>query len=161
MFTEEQLRILERRIKAACCDAVLWGGCWLVLQRSFSRPAEDRPVLLWGAAAAVLLLVAGAELFTGVTPGKWLTGLRVRRADGTAAPITSLLIRGSLRLLPLAILLLALPATSTTAYLIAFTVSGTIATCFGCAAYLTFIRHGLSPFDLASKTQVTQPDDQK
>src|SRR5690606_21658822 len=115
-----------------------------------------RSLPLWLAAAMVLLLVAATELLTGVTPGKRLTGLRVSRPDSTPPPISSLLIRGALRLLPLAILLLALPASSTTTHLAAFTVSGTIATCYLCAAYLTFIRHNLSPFDLAAGTEVTR-----
>jgi len=156
MFTDQQLHTLERRLLAACCDAAVWGGCWLLLFRSFSRPADERSLPLWGAAATILLLAVGTELLTGLAPGKWLTGLRVCRSDSTPPPISSLLIRGALRLLPLAILLLALPASSTTTHLAAFTTAGTIATCYLCAAYLTFIRRGLSPFDLAAGTEVTR-----
>ena len=107
-------------------------------------------------AAALLLAVAATELLTGLTPGKWLTGLRVRSPAGAAPTQLRLLLRGVLRLLPLAILLAALPAASAMAYLAAFLIAGAVTLSYLSAAYLSFIRHNLSPFDLAAGTVVAR-----
>ncbi len=156
MFTEQQLQQLERRLVAASADALLWGGGWYALVRTAAVPAEERNLLIALPAATILLAVAAGELLTGLTPGKWLTGLRVRSPEGAAPTQPRLLLRGVLRLLPLAILLTALPAASAIAYLAAFLFAGTVTLSYLSAAYLSFIRHNLSPFDLAAGTVVAR-----
>jgi uncharacterized RDD family membrane protein YckC len=48
---------------------------------------------LWGGAWTYPLI----EIGTGASPGKWLTGLRIRRPDGTSAGIVRRLIRAVLK----------------------------------------------------------------
>lgn len=53
-------------------------------------------------------------------------------------------------------LLIALRTRSSTIQLAAFATAATIAICYLSAAYLTFARHNLSPFDLATGTLVAR-----
>src|SRR4051794_31987967 len=73
---------LERRLNAAAADVVVVGLACTGLFLAGSPLMETRYPWLWVPSAVVLGLYSAVEMFTGVTPGKWLAGLAVRRLGG-------------------------------------------------------------------------------
>lgn len=166
-------RFLERRLGAAVWDLTLLSILFVAIIWAFgphvtgvqapgahaaraARAVEPRHPWVGGAAAAILAAFAAAELFTGLTPGKKLMGLSVRRRDGGPAPVWSLIIRGMLRLLPVALLIF---GQLTPDPIDSLWICGATLIAFGCyipACYILLMKTGRSLFDAAANTIVVR-----
>src|SRR5437588_6253344 len=132
--------LLERRAWAAGVDAASFTLCGFGMFLSFSPLGGSRGPLVWAPSAAGLALLALVECFTGVTLGKWMSGLAVRRPDGARPPIWAFILRGCVRLLPVAIFLLGLAIADEMASGLACIVAVITALCYFVVAYLLVMR---------------------
>src|SRR4051812_10427583 len=142
---------LAKRATAAVIDMSIIGVLCLVLLWAMGL-AEPPRINVARVAAALLGLIAAAEMFTGRTVGKSFSGLMVRARTGTRASMPALVVRGVVRLLPVALFLPALFARSPMTNLLWWGGSMTLACCYVATAYLTLMRTQTTPFDSASGT---------
>ena len=115
---------LERRVGAAAVDALIVTLSCLGLLFAFNTDWHPLPAWVGWASAAVILLYTATEALTGLTPGKRLLALRVRRDGGSPAAPPSrggLLARALLKVLPVVLLLPVLLASQSMMVLIALT----------------------------------------
>ena len=143
---------LERRMYAAGIDVALVGLCCGALFLSFNPVFGSPHPWLWRPAAVVLAVVALVEIVTGVTPGKWMTGLSLRTRDGRRPPIWSLMLRGVVRLAPVAVFLLSLRAADQMAWMLVLQVLIVVIGSYLTVCYMTLWRRGGTMFDVLAGT---------
>ena len=148
--------LLERRALAAAVDAALVSLCGLGLFVSFSPLSSARHLWVWAPSAAVLAGIVALEWFTAATLGKRLAGLALRRPDGGHPPVWALILRGCVRLLPVAIFLLGLAMNDELVSGIACIVAAIMSLCYIVVAYLLLMRTGRTPFDAVAGTVVAR-----
>ena len=96
---------LDRRIYAASVDLgiILAASAAIGL---YVNPINTSPIrAVWLSALVVLAMYAIVELFTGRSIGKRLFGFTLHRADGGPPTFSQILLRGGIRLLPVAMML--------------------------------------------------------
>lgn len=144
---------MDRRLLAAQIDLIVLGllSSGLVW---FAGPLTSSPSPMWkpfGAAMAVMCVV---EVFSGRTPGKAVARLRVRRRNGAAAPWSAVVLRGVVRLAPVAVFALSLVVRRSPLDITILFGAFAIACCYVSLCYVMFMRVGLTLFDAASGTRV-------
>lgn len=142
---------LNRRITAAAIDIAIVTLCPFASLLSAFPVGIDAPWPgKWGLIA--LAVLASLELLTGQTVGKLLAGLRVRNATGSRASIGQTILRGTIRLIPVALLALSLvPSDSLTRMIVLFA-AVTVGLCYFPACYFSLFRRGVTTFDLIAGT---------
>jgi len=158
MSENQEITLIERRVWAAACDAAVVGLCCLAIFHSFNPLAEGPHPEIWQVAAAVLVLESAVEMLTGVTPGKWLLGLTLRRPDGTRPAAWRLALRWAVRLLPVGLFLLSPLAPSPNTYLIALFAALTLLICYVPACYISLMHSGTTLFDSVADTILVRGD---
>jgi len=148
--------LLERGALAAAVDAAVVSLCGLGLFVSFSPLSASHNPRVWAPSAVVLGLFVAVELFTGATFGKRLAGLTLRRPDGARPSIWALILRGCVRLLPVAIFLAGVAMSDELASGIACIVAAIMSLCYVVVAYLLLMRTGRTPFDAIAGTVLTR-----
>ena len=157
--------VLERRLGAAVWDLCILSACFIGVVWAFGPPARGGKAApgvyaphpwVGGPAAAALVLYAAAEMLTGLTPGKWLLRLAVRRKDGSRASAGALAVRGLLRLLPVGLLLLGqlMPDPVTSLWICGLTLAAL--GCYVPGCYILLMKTGRSMFDAAAGTVVVR-----
>jgi uncharacterized RDD family membrane protein YckC len=145
---------LERRAWAAGCDVTILSVCGLGLFLAFGPVTLLRDARVWVPCAVILGLVVTVELLTGVTPGKWLAGLSVRRPDGSRPAVGALIVRGMVRLLPVWIFAASLVVRDELASGVLCVVAACAGICYIPATYIQVMRTGRTPFDAVGGTAV-------
>jgi len=143
---------LNRRIIAAAIDIGLVTLCTFAsLLGAFAVGIDPPWPGKWGLIA--LAVLSAPELLTGQTVGKLLAGLRVRSATGSRASIGQTILRGTVRLIPVALLVLSLvPSDSLTRMIVLFA-AVTVGLCYFPACYFSLFRRGVTTFDLIAGTK--------
>ncbi len=148
------LAYLERRVAAASCDASIVAVCCLFIFLSFGPLTPMTDAWVGWLAAAVVAAYALLETFTGVTPGKRMFGLAVRSAALATPPLSSLVVRSLVKLVPVFLFVPVLFASHPLALLAIvylFVTGGSIA--IACC-YMFMMRRGKTLFDAVSGTVV-------
>jgi hypothetical protein len=137
---------IDMGIVGALCATLLWSR----LLSSASHPALN--CIAGSLLAAVMLL----ELRTGLTPGKFLFHLSIRRfRDSSQFPqLRSLLVRGLVRLFPVMIFLPAIATADAIISLLIWSISIAMILCYLPTCYLILMRQGRTLFDTAAGTIV-------
>ena len=143
---------LERRMSAAGIDVAVVGLCCGALFLSFNPVFGSRHPWIWRPAAVVLAIVGAVEIFTGVTPGKWVAGLSLRTREGRRPPIWALALRGVVRLTPVGIFLLSLRASDQMAWMLVLQILIVLVGCYLTVCYMTLWRRGNTMFDALAGT---------
>jgi uncharacterized RDD family membrane protein YckC len=147
---------LERRLYAAMIDMVVVGVCCGALFLSFNPVFGSPHRWIWTPAAIVLALVALAEIISGITPGKRLSGLTLRTRDGLRPPIWAFMLRGVVRLLPIAIFLLTLRTADRMTWMFILQILIVVVGCYLTVCYMTLWRRGTTMFDAVAGTMVVR-----
>ena len=147
---------LERRLYAAVIDVAALGLCCGALFLSFNPVFGSPHPWVWKPAAVVLALLAIAEIFTGVTPGKWLSGLMLRARGGTRPAMWSLALRGAVRLAPVGLFLLTLRAADQMAWMFIVQALIVVVGCYLTVCYMALWRRGTTMFDAVAGTIVAR-----
>ena len=143
---------LERRMYAAGIDVALIGLCCGALFLSFNPVFGSPHPWLWRPAAVVLAVIAGVEIFSGVTPGKWMAELSLRMRDGRRPHLGSLVLRGVMRLAPVGVFLLSLRAADRMVWMLVLQVLIVLIGCYLTVCYMTLWRRGSTMFDAVAGT---------
>jgi hypothetical protein len=148
MLDESQFARLERRMMAVTCDAVAVGVCCLAMYLAGSLH------WLWNAGLVALVVLAGVECFTGISPGKWLLGWSVC-IEGERWPRLRLALRGLTRYLPVAVFVFAIFGMRHFGTRLAlFAIVGMLATVYFSQSYLAVMRRERTFFDLVAGTRL-------
>jgi len=150
-----QVAPLAQRANAAAVDMALVGVICFGLEWAM-RVTEPHRVKFAIVCAATLAGVAGAELFFGWTVGKSLSGLALRTSASKRPPVYRAMLRGFVRLLPVIVFLSSLFVRSDMLALLLWGISLTAVCCYICTAYLTLVRSGVTPFDMAANSVVVK-----
>lgn len=142
---------MPRRLTAAGIDVVLVTLCCLPFLRSPDAPLHY--TRLSTIAAVLLAVYAAVEIFTGITPGKLLSGLTVRRDAGRPG-VLSKVMRGLVRLLPVGVFLLSLVASQEMVVLTIYAATFTVVSLQVIANYYLLMRARLSLYDAVAGTRV-------
>jgi uncharacterized RDD family membrane protein YckC len=143
---------LTRRVYAAGIDIAIVGLCCGALFLSFNPVFGSPYPRIWRPAAIVLALFAVVEIVTGITPGKWLTGLALRTRDGQRPPLWWLVLRGIARLLPVGMFLLTLRISDRMTWMLLLQILIVLIGCYLTICYMTLWRRGSTMFDAIAGT---------
>lgn len=154
MFNDDEYQWLERRLSASGVDMLFYAVCCGALFYCFNALSRVGDPRIWIPAAALLGLASALELFAGLTPGKWLFGWSVRLPDGGRPPLWRLMLRGVLKLLPIAIFLASLRTSDPGLQSTLIAIAGTVAMCYFPAYYITLVRRRQNVFDILAGTAV-------
>jgi uncharacterized RDD family membrane protein YckC len=147
--------LLERRLWAATIDMALVLACAFAFFHSFGPLSNGPRPWLWRPAAILLAIGALIEFFTGMTLGKTLTRLAVRRRDGGPPAFHSLALRAAVKYLPVAVFLVSLLFGSF-GFLFVAVAAFTLAIMEVQGCYLAIMRSGLTLFDHLAGTKVVK-----
>jgi hypothetical protein len=151
--------LLERRLWAAATDMAVVLACCAALAYAFSPLATSARPWLWRPAAILLAAYAAVEFFTGLTLGKLLARLRVRRAaDGARPQLWMLAARAAIKYLPVVALVPSFFTRGDT-FVVIGAVAFTLAVAEVQACYLAIMRTGMTAFDHAVGTRVVKSDE--
>jgi hypothetical protein len=144
-----QLAPLVQRANAAAIDMALIGLFCFGLEWSM-RVAEHRMTTLAIVCGAILAVVAAIEMLSGWTIGKSFYGLSIRTGGNVRPAAYRVILRGLVRWLPVFIFLPSLFLANDMLALLLWGISLTAVCCYICMAYLTLVRSGVTPFDMAA-----------
>jgi uncharacterized RDD family membrane protein YckC len=147
---------LQRRLYAAAVDIAIVGLCCGALFLSFNPVFGSPHPWIWKPGVVVLAIVFATEIFTGITPGKRLSGLTLRTRDGARPAPWSLALRGLVRLAPVGIFLLSLRTTDQTGWMFILQVLIVLVGCYLTVCYMTLWRRGSTMFDAVAGTMVVR-----
>src|SRR4051812_39570806 len=141
--------VLATRATAAVVDMTLVGLICFGVQWAIrlADPPKRTAALVFAAGLGLLLLI---EMLTGWSLGKAVAGLSVRGRMGVA----SLVIRAIVRWVPVLIFLPSIFVQNGLLSLLIWGIALTLVCCYVATAYLTLVRSGKSPFDMAGRTEV-------
>lgn len=148
---------LARRVYAAGIDMGVVGLCCGALFLSFNPVFGESHPWIWRPAAMVLAILSVVEIATGLTPGKWISGLALRTLDGSRRPpIWSLALRGIVRLAPVGVFLLSLRTADRMAWMFILQILIVLVGCYLTICYMTLWRRGRTMFDAVAGTMVVR-----
>jgi uncharacterized RDD family membrane protein YckC len=145
---------LARRVYAAGIDIAIVGLCCGALFLSFNPVFGSTHPWIWRPAAGVLAVLAIVEIITGITPGKWLSGLWLRARDGKSLPLWALALRALVRWAPVGLFLLSLGTDDRMTWMFIVQVLIVVVGCYLTICYMTLWRRGTTMFDAIAGTTV-------
>jgi uncharacterized RDD family membrane protein YckC len=149
---------LKRRVQAVQVDVMIVGALCLLLLLA-AGPLVDAPQPWWRWVAVVLGLVMAFEVFTGLSIGKRMAGVRLMRPDGTKAPWWALALRAVVRWVPVMIFMACLAVLGRPASVMTLFVAFVVVCCYVSGAYITVFRTGRTHFDMVAGTSLFRVDD--
>lgn len=147
---------LDRRIYAAAVDLLIVLAASAAIGLSVN-PINPSPVrAVWLSALVVLAMYSIVELFTGRSIGKRLFGFTLTCTDGGQPTLAQFVVRGIIRLFPVAMMLGASLIRSIDFYYFAAVVTFILAACYFPACYISIMRRGVTIFDALAGTRVVR-----
>jgi hypothetical protein len=150
-----QLASLAQRANAAAIDMALVGLLCFGLEWAM-RVSEYPMTMLAIVCGAALAGIFVVELFSGWTLGKFLHGLTIRGSDNRDHGFVRVIIRAVVRWPPVLIFLPSMFVAGDMLALLLWGISLTAVSCYVCPAYLTLVRSGVTPFDMAANSAVAK-----